>query len=278
MANSIQATSGAAIGTTTNTATTLIDLLTIPGVDREILTCLPLRDVARLAQTSQALRFGPLDWMLDRELLIQLQCPTALRLQILDTPSAAPSSGAERTRKPLSVRAWSRTVKTKSEGVPASNSIWEALRPIVTNTPLKSCYGLELRIEHPVEASCSLHFSNEVFCHVKDITIFETGYHSMTNYTVKPKKLSCLCLAKDCCFEGERKYYWVKGKFLEGTYYCNQCLERNVFCKLRKIRRHPGSHVIWNGERRNFLQYSLETGEFREPSSKKRVATRSTVA
>jgi len=228
--------------TTTSATTSLIELLNIPGVDREILTYLPLRDVARLARTSQALRFGPLDWMLDRELLIQLQCPNILRRKILDGKS-------------LSVRAWSRTVKAKAEGAPASSSIWEALRPIVTNSPLKNCYGLEFRIEHPVEASCSLHFSNEVLCHVKDVTVFETGYYTDTNYTVKPNQLNCLCEAKGCCFNGERKFYYVKGPFLEGSYYCCQCLARNVFCKLRKIRQHPGSHVTWNGRRRNFLHY-----------------------
>jgi hypothetical protein len=85
---------------------------------------------------------------------------------------------------------------------------------------------------------------------------------------VKPSLLTCLCLEKDCCFDtGTRKYYYVKGEFLEGTYYCGQCLDRNVFCKLRKIRQHPGSHVVWNGERRNFRAYSAETGEFREESS-----------
>jgi hypothetical protein len=35
-------------------------------------------------------------------------------------------------------------------------------------------------------------------------------------------------------------------KSLTKKYYCNACLERNLFCKLHKIALHPASYVVWN--------------------------------
>lgn len=221
--------------------------MTIPGVDREILTFLHLRQVARLATTCKALQSGPLDWMLDRELLLQLQCPEALRnqiLHILDT---------RKNKTSVQVKASSRRVVQPT----VAHSIWEALKPILVNAPLKQCYGLKLSIldssnDNTTPIELELRFSNEVFCHIKDITIFETGYYSCTNYVEHPGDLECLCVSNDCCFgahQQQRKYYYVKGMFKSGDYYCNACLEHNCFVKLRKIRQHPGSYVVWNGAR-----------------------------
>lgn len=228
----------------------LVDLLTIPGVDREILTFLHLRQVARLASTCKALQSGPLDWMLDRELLLQLKCPEALRNQILDALDST------RHSKTVQVQASSRRVVQPA----VAHSIWDALKPILVNAPLKQCYGLRLTILHssaggvdtPPPIEFELRFSNEVFCHIKDITIFETGYYSCTNYEEQPGDLECLCVSNDCCFGAEQqqcKYYYVKGLYRVGDYYCKACLEHNCFVKLRKIRQHPGSYVVWNGTR-----------------------------
>ena len=210
----------------------LIDVLTIPGVDHEILTNLHLIDVARLATTCQVLRFRPLEWMLDREILLQLQCPDALRKKILDE------------RSPLQVRSLSRIAKPSM-----ATSVWEALRPIMVDSPLKRCYGLELQIQHPA-ADCKLHFSNQVLSHSNDITVIESRYYTSTNFTEKPDGLECLCKAKGCCFGGTRpsKYYYVNGRYQHGDYYCNGCLQNNVFVKLRKIRQDPSSSVVWNGK------------------------------
>jgi hypothetical protein len=209
----------------------LVDVLSVPGVDREILDNLHLIDVARLATTCQALRIRPLEWMLDREILMQLRCPKDLQKRILDERSS------------LEVQASSRAMKP-----PASTSIWEALRPIMIDSPLKHCYGLELRIQNPA-VHCRLHFSNEVFCNMNDITIIESRYHTSTNFTSKPDGLECLCKSKGCCFGGSNptKYYYVKGRYKHGSYYCNACLTNNIFVKLRKIRQDPASSAVWNG-------------------------------
>lgn len=209
----------------------LVDVLLVPGVDREVLDYLHLIDVARLASTCQALRSRPLEWMLDREILIQLRCPKDLRKKILD----------ERT--PLQVQASSRVMKPQD-----STTIWGALKLIMVDSPLKHCYGLELRIQNPA-VHCRLNFSNEAFFNRYDITIIETRYHTSTNFTSKPDGLECLCKSKGCCFGGANptRYYYVKGSYKHGSYYCNACLTKNIFVKLRKIQQHPGSRVVWNG-------------------------------
>mmetsp|Transcript_32931 Transcript_32931/g.49720 ORF Transcript_32931/g.49720 Transcript_32931/m.49720 type:complete len:232 (-) Transcript_32931:2313-3008(-) len=224
----------------------LLDVLAIAGIDRSICLYLPLKDVARLACSCQGLKKSvSLTWILDREWLLRLKCPPEFKTIILNH------------KGPMNVVAWSRTVRQPTLG----STVWEALKPLFTGTPMKRCYGLEFKITllpssnschsmtPPHEFQCQLQFSNQVLCHVNDITIYESGYYSATNFSQRPDMLHCLC--EFHCFgkETTRKFHFITGHYCEGGYYCNACLELNGFVKMRKIQTgDPGAMAIWNGQ------------------------------
>jgi hypothetical protein len=214
----------------------LVDVLSIPGVDREVLDYLHLIDVARLATTCKALRIRPLEWMLDREILIQLRCPKDLQKRILD----------ERT--PLQVQASSRAVKPQ-----VSTSIWGALKLIMVDSPLKHCYGLELRIQSPA-VHCQLNFSNEVFVTCTTSLLLNLGITPAPISHQNQMALNACANPRVAVSGGSSptRYYYVKGRYKHGSYFCNACLTNNIFVKLRKIRQHPGSCAVWNGTTTTF--------------------------
>jgi len=226
----------------------ILDVLTSAGIDRFLFFYLHLKDVARLARTSQRLNQSiSLHWMLDREWLLQLKCPPLMLTKILEHEGL------------MHVSAWSNTAPQPAEG----STIWEALQPLFQSTPLKRCYGLSFQItllpssntgnslvSTNSEFQFRLQFSNQVLCHSNDITVFESGYYSATNFPQRPRALHCMCGSH--CFgknkNNIRKFHFVTGRYCEGGYYCHACLEQNGFVKLRKIQAgDPGAQAIWNG-------------------------------